>query len=229
MELYTPLSILFSILGSFAFFLFCRQYTKALQQQNDYLHLQQNAALVYYKAVQQQAEKIKEGQKLLEICRKEVLEQKVTDEKIQRYLKDLQIKYDEIHAGIYCSGWLLDSVLFSFYIRLKSFGIVLDCLVQESSSLLEREKELVQLLELFFDCEIQTVQFWDGQSHGKRTGQKAGLRIAEVKHCLVIEYLRPRGIRKKKPDANLKSWIKRHHGTLCLDVEGDFQKLTIIF
>lgn len=230
MKHYVYVAMLFAVLGALGLLWLCARYTEKVQRENRYLQQQQRLVQAHYRMIVEQREKVKEGQSLLENCRGELVEGRLTETenetRVSRYLKSLKKRYEEIQPGIYCESWMVDSILFSFQQSLKTLDIEFSCLVENDPGMVIEEGELARFLGGLLEWEIEKNRDFQRKSR-MRIERKARLHIRTVKNSLVMEYLRPEGM-KDVPIRKMNPWLKKHGGYFRREVQGERQRWIFI-
>ena len=104
-----------------------------IRTESQFLQLELTMMQSQYQAMQYQRSHIEESQKLIDRQMLEIIQRGERSEKqtqIAEYLSDLEKAYQNIHAGIYCRDWKLDSILYVETERAQQQGIKVTCKVQ---------------------------------------------------------------------------------------------------
>ena len=104
-----------------------------IRTESRFLQLELTMMQSQYKAMQYQRNHIEESRKLIDRQMQEIIQRGERSEKqtqITEYLNDLEKAYQNIHAGIYCRDWKLDSILYVETERARQQGIKITCKVQ---------------------------------------------------------------------------------------------------
>ena len=125
-----------------------------IRTESQFLQLELTMMQSQYQAMQYQRSHIEESQKLIDRQMQEIMRRGERAEKqtqITEYLNDLEKAYQNIHAGIYCRDWKLDSILYVETERARQQGIKVTCKVQnypeDQDEMQCMEKVLVKLFE----------------------------------------------------------------------------------
>lgn len=104
-----------------------------IQTESQFLQMELTMMQSQYQAMQYQRTHIEESRKLIDRQMQEIMQRGARAEKqtkITEYLSDLEKAYQNIHAGIYCRDWKLDSILYVETERARHQGIKVTCKVQ---------------------------------------------------------------------------------------------------
>ena len=104
-----------------------------IRTESQFLQLELTMMQSQYQAMQYQRSHIEESRKLIDRQMQEIMKRGERVEKqtqITEYLSDLEKAYQNIHAGIYCKDWKLDSILYVETERARQQGIKVTCKVQ---------------------------------------------------------------------------------------------------
>ena len=104
-----------------------------IRTESQFLQMELTMMQSQYQAMQYQRIHIEESQKLIDRQMQEIIQLGERAEKqtqITEYLNDLEKAYQNIHAGIYCRDWKLDSILYVETERARQQGIKVTCKVQ---------------------------------------------------------------------------------------------------
>ena len=125
-----------------------------IRTESQFLQLELTMMQSQYQAMQYQRIHIEESQKLIDRQMQEIIQLGERAEKqtqITEYLNDLEKAYQNIHAGIYCRDWKLDSILYVETERARQQGIKVTCKVQnypeDQDGMQCMEKVMVKLFE----------------------------------------------------------------------------------
>lgn len=97
-------------------------YMKRIEMEHRALKKQQEFLGLHRKAIDEQIQRMEENQKIIDHQMKEIekFEEKAfSGERAENYLKKLKQEYHSIKAGVYCSEWEIDAVLY-YYARKAS-------------------------------------------------------------------------------------------------------------
>ena len=103
-----------------------------IRTESQFLQMELTMMQSQYQAMQYQRIHIEESQKLIDRQMQEIIQLGERAEKqtqITEYLNDLEKAYQNIHAGIYCRDWKLDSILYVETERARQQGIKVTCKV----------------------------------------------------------------------------------------------------
>ena len=125
-----------------------------IRTESQFLQMELTMMQSQYQAMQYQRIHIEESQKLIDRQMQEIIQLGERAEKqtqITEYLNDLEKAYQNIHAGIYCRDWKLDSILYVETERARQQGIKVTCKVancpKDQDGMQCMEKVLVKLFE----------------------------------------------------------------------------------
>ena len=103
-----------------------------IRTESQFLQLELTMMQSQYQAMQYQRSYIEESQQLIDRQMQEIMRRGERAEKqtqITEYLNDLEKAYQNIHAGIYCRNWKLDSILYVETEWARQQGIKVTCKV----------------------------------------------------------------------------------------------------
>ena len=103
-----------------------------IRTESQFLQLELTMMQSQYQAMQYQRTHIEESRKLIDRQMQEIIQRGERSEKqtqITEYLNDLEKAYQNIHAGIYCRDWKLDSILYVETEWARQQGIKVTCKV----------------------------------------------------------------------------------------------------
>lgn len=103
-----------------------------IRTESQFLQLELTMMQSQYQAMQYQRSYIEESQQLIDRQMQEIMRRGERAEKqtqITEYLSDLEKAYQNVHAGIYCRDWKLDSILYVETEWARQQGIKVTCKV----------------------------------------------------------------------------------------------------
>jgi len=137
----------------------------------------------------------------------------IGSERIREYLQELQERYADIAAGIYCDDWGVDALLCYQGNLCRKYGIETDFYLPGFQRGNISEEDMQELLLVLLDYGIQ---------NGKKTpdgGKRIRLHIGTVKNRLIVEYETEAGGKRRLLKKQLFPIVKKYDGTLKIETE----------
>lgn len=101
-------------------------YMEKLEKEHRLLKKQQEFLSLHKRAIDAQIQSMEENQKLIDFQMKEIQKmdgRALSGERVEAYLKQLKQEYYSIQAGVYCSEWEIDAILYYYSQKAKESGI----------------------------------------------------------------------------------------------------------
>ena len=101
-------------------------YMGKIEREHKMLKRQQEFLCLHKHAINEQIQSMEENQKLINLQMKEIKKlegEALSGERVKSYLKQLEREYHSIKAGVYCSEWEIDAVLYYYSQKAEKNGI----------------------------------------------------------------------------------------------------------
>ena len=132
--------------------------------------------------------------------------------KVLQYLQDLREEYQNIRAGMYCSNWMMDAVLYTQTGVAKEHGIAVDCQVQNFSGDTISQETLARLLFEILDFGIrENEQLEAGKERYMR------MQIQQVLQQVAIVFETASGAPRRK----VRRWVQRMEKEFGIEAEAE--------
>ena len=205
------------------------RYREKTEQTNDFVHAQKELMELHYRSVNRQISKMEQEQKKIDAQMHEITAMagrkedssrgEDYEERIQNYLRALKGKFDEIQSGIYCTDYLVDSVLCHMAEACRKKEIKASFAFQKYDRGVIPENELAEIFFQILDyCVRESITY-----HEKNENQSQNpilfLHAAALKKMLLLEF----SCQSEKTVGKMRRELKRRIMPLVLPYRGEFE------
>lgn len=218
----------------FPFFIY-RNYRQETALESASVNTQLNLIQSQYRSVREQVSYMNSCKKLIEeqmqeLSRIENSEQSNVSPKTAGYIQKLRSMYKHVNAGVYCSNWAIDSVLYTQIDLAQQRGFSVSCEVNAVLTEQEDAELLSRVLLSLFDFLFRS---FSAQAKRKKT-ETSSVEKVSVKICQVhSEYILLFTCPYYKPDyymkKSLKSLVGKDRGTVQYQKQGDDLEVAVMW
>ena len=200
-------------------------YRRRIEQTNAFVHAQKELMELHYRSVNRQISKMEQEQKKMhEITamagRKEDSSRgEDYEERIQNYLRALKGKFDEIQSGIYCTDYLVDSVLCHMAEACRKKEIKVSFSFQKYDRGVIPENELAEIFFQILDYCVRESIAYHENNENQSQNSSLFLRAAALKKMLLLEF----SCQSEKTAGKMRRELKRRIMPLVLTYQGKFE------
>ena len=196
-----------------------------IRTESQFLQLELTMMQSQYQAMQYQRRYIEESQQLIDRQMQEIMRRGERAEKqtqITEYLNDLEKAYQNIHAGIYCRDWKLDSILYVETEWARQQGIKVTCKVPNCPKDQDGIQCMGKVLVKLFEYAIA-----DNEKPVEPYKKQIDVQIDVIANQAVVLFTCPAGKKtyglKKKINELTKEWegnteVKKDEGRMKICV-----------
>lgn len=205
------------------------RYRAKIEQTNAFTHAQKELMELHYRSVNRQISKMEQEQKKIDAQMHEITAMAVRkgnsgraeddEERIQNYLRTLKGKFDEIQSGIYCTDYLVDSVLCHMAEACRKKAVKVSFSFQKYDRGVIPENELAEILFQILDyCVRESIAYYE-KNENQSQNPILFLRAAALKKLLLLEF----SCQSEKTAGKMRRELKRRIMPLVLPYQGEFE------
>lgn len=205
------------------------RYREKTEQTNAFVHAQKELMELHYRSVNRQISKMEQEQKKIDAQMHEITAMagrkedssrgEDYEERIQNYLRTLKGKFDEIQSGIYCTDYLVDSVLCHMAEVCRKKEIKVSFAFQKYDRGVIPENELAEILFQILDYCVRESIAYHENNENQSQNSSLFLRAAALKKMLLLEF----SCQSEKTVGKMRRELKRRIMPLVLPYQGEFE------
>lgn len=204
-------------------------YRRRIEQTNAFVHAQKELMELHYRSVNRQISKMEQEQKKIDAQMHEITAMagrkedssrgEDYEERIQNYLRALKGKFDEIQSGIYCTDYLVDSVLCHMAEECRKKEIKVSFSFQKYDRGVIPENELAEIFFQILDYCVRESIAYHENNENQSQNSSLFLRAAALKKMLLLEF----SCQSEKTAGKMRRELKRRIMPLVLTYQGKFE------
>lgn len=224
----TPAIVIFTPGCAVCVYMYIR-YRAKTEQTNAFVHAQKELMELHYSSVNRQISKMEQEQKKIDAQMHEITAMagrkedsnrgEDYEERIQNYLRTLKGKFDEIQSGIYCTDYLVDSVLCHMAEACQKKEIKVLFAFQKYDRGVIPENELAEILFQILDYCVRESIAYHENNENQSQNPILFLRAATLKKILLLEF----SCQSEKTAGKMRRELKRRIMPLVLPYQGEFE------
>lgn len=222
-------AVILSVPGCAGCIWFYVGYRRRTEQTNAFVHAQKELMALHYRSVNRQISKMEQEQRKIDAQMHEITAMagrkedssrgEDYEERIQNYLRTLKDRFDEIQSGIYCTDYLVDSVLCHMAEACRKKEIKVSFAFQKYDRGVIPENELAEILFQILDyCVRESIAYHENHENQSQNSSLF-LRAAALKKILLLEF----SCQSKKTAGKMRRELKRRIMPLVLPYQGEFE------
>lgn len=212
--------------------IFVDAYQKQQQAEHAYLQRQRRIFSLHYEAVGRQIMAMEQAREkidtLMETLYRTEGKQPLRSERLQKYLSELKEQSEKLQGGMYCSDWIVDSLLYQQEELCRKKGITVDICMQGFDRRDIRDEDISDLLFYLFQEAVAAEEAAFRRAHegpaASQTFEKAGcgaepagtisLHAGRVANQLVIRMVCSKGAKRQFSGRAMRGILQTYHGSL---------------
>ena len=184
-------------------------YMEKLEQEHRLLKRQQEFLSLHKRAIDAQIQSMEENQKLIDSQMKEIQKMEgraLSGERVEAYLNQLKREYYNIQAGVFCSEWEIDAILYYYSQKANESGITCSFFFGNYRSGSVKREYLSEILMLLLEEAIEKNLTVDKQK------RKIALSGGTVKNQMILSL--ETACKGKFRIWKLRFFVEKHQGMI---------------
>lgn len=188
------------------------KYQRQVFARKEFLDIEQKMMREHYRMITGQIQGLEKSREIVEQQMKMLMnlgDKSDSEEKICQYILELQDRYQEIQAGVYCNDWIVDAVLFHMNNMLNSHGVKSEYFFWKYSGSKVSSVEMAEFLSAVLDCLLK-----ECLRQPAETERKLVLKAENLKNQVVIVCSYNWEIRRRKMKNLLRPFVTMYGGDM---------------